>query len=133
MYIGHGIDLEVDPFEKQEECMMRTIRHLVLMGLCACICNVIVTHPCPGQHTHHVSELPVLVDGSKTPEKIPDELAYHHFLTALATPQEASPEEQKRQEAQLLPLGLTPERRSQMIRTLATFKSQFDDLERRIG
>jgi hypothetical protein len=54
-----------------------------------------------------VTQLVVIVDGSKNPEQIPDNLAYKHFLMAVATHEQPVPEEQKRQEAFLKDVGLS--------------------------
>ena len=51
-------------------------------------------------------QLVVVVDGSKNPEQIPDDLAYRHFLLAVATHEQPTADEQKRQQALLGPVGL---------------------------
>lgn len=84
-----------------------------------------------GQHTADLMQLPVLVDGSKTPEAIPDRLAYKHFLLAVAEPEHPSPDESARQAARLAPLALSPSDYSDFVHQLGVFKSQLDDIEAR--
>ena len=45
------------------------------------------------QGVAHVTSLVVLVDGSKHPEQIPDDLAYRHYFLAVATHEQPSAEE----------------------------------------
>lgn len=82
------------------------------------------------QHEHHSSQLPVLVDGARTPEAIPDGLAYTHFLAAIALEAGAPEEARKRQAAQLLPLGLEPEHQEALKRILAHLKAGLNETER---
>lgn len=52
--------------------------------------------------------LPVVVDGAKTPEQIPDSLAYHHFLIAISPASDTeSAEEAARRSAMLAEVGLS--------------------------
>src|SRR5215469_8377671 len=74
-------------------------------------------------------QLPVLVDGSKTPGQIPDSLAYKHYLRAISVHQNPSPPEQKRQDAQFHALGLSPKDKGALAAVLAQFRSQFDLIE----
>lgn len=82
------------------------------------------------QHEHHSSQLPVLVDGDRTPEAIPDDLAYTHFLSAIALEAGASEEARKRQDAQLRPLGLKPDHQEALKRILAALKAGLNETER---
>lgn len=82
------------------------------------------------QHEHHSSQLPVLVDGDRTPEAVPDDLAYAHFLAAIALEQDAPEDARKRQAAQLLPLGLEPEHQEALKRILAHLKAGLNETER---
>ena len=85
------------------------------------------------QHAQHQAgapiQLPVIVDGSITPDQIPDSLAYQHFLTAIAAHPFASAGEQARQAAQLSPLGLSPADRQTLIAGLASFRTQLDGIQ----
>ncbi len=52
------------------------------------------TSPAPSlDHSEHQATLPVAVDGSKNPDLIPDDLAYRHFIMAIAEHQKPSREE----------------------------------------
>jgi hypothetical protein len=53
------------------------------------------------------TELPLVVDGAKNPEKISDRLAYRHFFLALAIPANAPPEAVQRRGAVVGPIGLS--------------------------
>ncbi|HEX4133763.1 MAG TPA: hypothetical protein VHY84_04005 [Bryobacteraceae bacterium] len=72
--------------------------------------------------------LPVVVDGSKNPEKIPDTLAYQHFFAAFAAHPTPTAQEQGRQNAQLGPLQLAAADRATLVRTLAAFRVQLDQI-----
>ena len=47
------------------------------------------------------------MDGSKTPEKIPDQLAYRHFLVGVAEHAASRPVETDRQKVRLAPIGFS--------------------------
>ena len=87
------------------------------------------------QHTHGMSasgssnQLPVLVDGSKTPDQIPDNLAYHHFFSAVAAHTSPSAKEMARQNAQLLLLNLSAADRQGLVQALAVFRAALDPIE----
>lgn len=86
---------------------------------------------CLAQHAGHQTDLPVLVDGAKNPERIPDELALQHFLLALTVPANASHMELNRQEAQLGSLDLPSDERIVMKRELQLFRLGWEALERK--
>jgi hypothetical protein len=73
--------------------------------------------------------LPVLVDGAKTPTQIPDNVAYRHYLKAIAAHPVPTTYEQGRQAAQLLSLGLLPNDEKVLIATLAPLRTQLDLIE----
>jgi len=87
------------------------------------------------QHVHPMSSssaapgLPVLVDGSKNPEKIPDNLAYWHFFAAVAAHVTPTAKEQGRQNAQLLALNLSAVDRQNFVAALAGFRATLDGIE----
>jgi len=76
-----------------------------------------------------VTNLVVLVDGSKHPEQIPDDLAYRHYFLAVATHEQPSAEEQERQKAQLAPLGLSEPDRQQIVLQLGRMTTQLEAIE----
>lgn len=82
-----------------------------------------------GQHTHASGvpmQLPVLVDGSKTPAQIPDNLAYEHLLTAMSVPAVATDEGRNRQAAQLYGLGLAHADEQALVGILARYRTAQD-------
>ena len=81
------------------------------------------------QGVAHVTSLVVLVDGSKHPEQIPDDLAYRHYFLAVATHEQPSAEEQERQKAQLAPLGLSEPDRQQIVLQLGRMTTQLEAIE----
>ena len=68
--------------------------------------------------------LPVLVDGAKIPDQIPDSLAYEHYFTALAVPSTPSAQDKGRQDAQLNALQLTLADRQALISGIASFRAE---------
>ena len=82
------------------------------------------------QHAHHSAELPVLVDDARNPEAISDELAWAHFLAAVALEEGAPVDARRRQPAQLLPLGLEIEQQDVLKRILAGLKAGLNETER---
>jgi hypothetical protein len=88
------------------------------------------------QHVHPMSApgtgpgtLPVVVDGSKTPDQIPDNLAYHHFFASVSAHPSPSAQELARQNAQLLPLSLSPADQQNLVQALAVFRTALDPIE----
>ena len=73
--------------------------------------------------------LPVIVDGSKTPDQIPDELAYQHYLKAISAHPDPLPQERDRQAAQLNALNLSSSDRRALIAVLASLRTQLDLIE----
>jgi len=81
------------------------------------------------QHVHSAPDLPVLVDGAKTPDRIPDELAYAHFLTAVVVEENAPEEARNRQAALLLPLALEAGERELLGTMLGRLKLRLNETE----
>lgn len=92
---------------------------LCLIGFCL---------PSSAQNTPAL-QLPVLVDGSKTPEQIPDQLAYRHFLVAVAEHRSPTPVEADRQRARLRPIGLADADHAAFRDLLAGLREQLDAIE----
>jgi hypothetical protein len=63
--------------------------------------------------------LPIIVDGGTTPEAIPDELAYHHFIMAIAIPDNPSLVEVSRRNGLLDAVGLSKSDNASLIGALA--------------
>ncbi len=81
------------------------------------------------QGAGQITTLVVLVDGSKHPEQIPDDLAYRHYFLAVATHEQPSAGENARQRAQLAPLGLCEADRQQIVQQLGRMITQLDAIE----
>jgi hypothetical protein len=97
-------------------------------------CRVVCAqHIHPQSSSGATAQLPVLVDGSKTPDQIPDSLAYQHYFMAVAAHPSPSTDEQNRQAAQLLPLQLSPADQETLILRLASFRTQLDQLENNLA
>jgi hypothetical protein len=83
------------------------------------------------QHSSHeiqgsTLQLPVLVDGSKTPTQIPDTLAYRHFLTTVAEPQNPSLDAVRRRDARIAPIALSAEDQEAFVNALALVWEQLE-------
>lgn len=102
--------------------MIRGFSVLVYFGLCCLEGNA--------QHSGHTTDLPIVIDGSRTPDQIPDQLAYHHFFLAVAEHDRPSPEESARQNSRLVPLRLSDTDTASFVRELSRFREQLDDIER---
>ncbi len=74
------------------------------------------------------SNLPVLVDGSKNPEKISDAIAYQHFFSSIAAHASPTASEQGRQNAQLNLLQLAANDRVAFVTALAGYRGQLDQV-----
>jgi len=81
-------------------------------------------------HTAHDPTLPMAVDGAQTPDVIPDDLAYRHFIMAAAENQNASVEEISRRDALLSRVGLSKEDHDYFIIALTNLREQLDEIDR---
>jgi hypothetical protein len=110
--------------------MHRNPRAPVLAVATVLACRVLCAqHVHPQASPGSPGQLPILVDGSKTPDQIPDALAYQHYFTAIAAHPSPSAQEQARQAAQLLVLHLSPADQQVLIASLAPFRTQLDQIE----
>lgn len=110
----------------------RSLNAKILFSLAALLSSRTVC----AQHVHAMSasdgrsmSLPILVDGSKNPEKISDALAYRHFFAAFAAHPAPTLQEQNRQSAQLGPLQLAGADQQAIVRILGSFRVQLDQIE----
>lgn len=96
---------------------------------------ILASTPLLAQHVHSMSAsgtgsgLPVIADGSKNPQSIPDALAYEHFFSAFAAHPTPTAQEQSRQTVQLTPLQLTAADLNALTGILANFRVQLDQIE----
>jgi len=95
-----------------------------------------VAPPAVDPHLAHQasgSELPIVVDGSKTPERIPDWIAYRHFISKVSLPSDAPVDEQARRNIHLNEVGLSPRDRAALLREIRGTRQKLDDIaERRL-
>jgi hypothetical protein len=74
------------------------------------------------------STLPVTVDGGKTPELIPDWLAYHQFIRASAMPTTPSAKQSNRNEARFDAIGFSQIDRNGYVAALANVREELDQV-----
>jgi hypothetical protein len=74
-------------------------------------------------------QLVVQVDGSVNPERIPDDLAWRHFLCAVASHPSPTAFESKLQKAQLTPLGLAASDSQLLTIELGRMLTQIDPIQ----
>lgn len=74
-------------------------------------------------------ELSVVVDGSKTPDRIPDDLAYRHFILAIAEHQNPTQSELTRREMRLAPIDLSKNDHDVCISALTGLRERLDAIE----
>ena len=88
----------------------------------------VIIAPLLAQHTPASHTLVVSVDGSKHPEQIPDELAYQHFIRAVAENAETTSEEKSRQLSRLARIQLSDPDTANLISILSKIKEKLDAL-----
>ncbi len=91
---------------------------------------------CFAQSGHTMQATPVnstglvlLVDGSKTPASIPDQMAYRHFLIAVAEPASPTPLQADHQKVRLAPVGLSDADHAALTALLAQLRAQLDAIQ----
>jgi hypothetical protein len=82
-----------------------------------------------------ITPLPLVIDGDKTPDLIPDELAYRHFIAATAVAANATPNDLARREFMLTRAGLSKEERRVFVAAVTNVREDLDQLdqERRLN
>jgi hypothetical protein len=93
-------------------------------------CFTLLCTPVGAQTSGTVTNLVVIVDGSKNPEQIPDALAWRHFLVALATHEQPTAQEQLRQQAQFVPLALATADAQRIAGLLGKMTTQLEAIEK---
>jgi hypothetical protein len=107
--------------------MKRRWRLLLLTSLVTCTMGMAsAASQSHVEHAQHPVTLPVAVNGANAPEKIPDDLAYRHFLMALAIPDNATSYQLARRNAFLRPLRLSADDRAGLIGALRGVNEQLD-------
>lgn len=82
-----------------------------------------------GLAQENLIKMPILVDGSKTPEQIPDQIAYRHFIAAIAERRNASSAEQARRNSQIRLIGLSDDDKARLITELLFVREQLDKID----
>ena len=109
---------------------------------CVSLCSLFLAGAClaqGGQTAEKPTQRPITatilppgtIDGSKTPELIPDATAYRLFFAAISEPSIKTSREAERERVKLLPAELTPEDLQVVIAVLDSFFDQKRDLELR--
>ena len=83
----------------------------------------------PPPHQHNVPTN--LIDGSKTPDLIPDSTAFRHWLLITSVVPNASNADFVRQQAEVSKLGLTESEKLKLRLVLANFRRQYEALIQR--
>jgi hypothetical protein len=83
----------------------------------------------PPVDSSHVHQLAVLVDGSKTPELIPDDLAYNHFILGVAQHLKPTPDEVRLRESRLAPIDLSKQDLGSLVSALTGLREDLDSFE----
>lgn len=99
------------------------MRALLSFYLLAATLSVV---PASAQYT----ALVLVIDGSKNPEQISDDLALQHLLLATMVSAHATPTERGRQEAQFASIGFGPSDTSMFVNELVQMRQQLDTIER---
>jgi len=73
-----------------------------------------------------IEALPVAVDGAKNPERIPDAMAYRHFLRAIAIHVKPSQDELARQDMLIGRIGLSAGDRDALKSAMESVREQLD-------
>ena len=80
-------------------------------------------------HVHHpdaLGSLPLAIDGAKVPERIPDALAYAHFLSAVAEHERASADRLRRRSSMIARVGLSTSDATALVVALTSVREQLD-------
>jgi hypothetical protein len=74
------------------------------------------------------SSLPVVVDGSRDPELVPDAVAYRHLFSTTTVPSNASTEQVKRQLSRLAPVGFDDTDRDTYVQHMQSLRGTLDSI-----
>jgi len=84
-------------------------------------------------HANAIGSLPVAVDGAKEPEKIPMDLAYRHFISALAGPRSEEDESEDvidRRRTHSKRMGLSDEDQAALVAAVRGLGDELNGIER---
>lgn len=74
------------------------------------------------------ASLSITVNGEQNPERIPDSLAFRHFILATAKRVDASPEQVDRRESLIREIGFSKEDHDSFVKALAGVREQLDQI-----
>ncbi len=75
------------------------------------------------------NQLPLTVDGSQTPQLIPDDLAYRHFILSVAEHTSPTPDDVKRRASRLRLIGISQADQNALIAALSGVREQLDAID----
>jgi hypothetical protein len=81
-----------------------------------------------GQQAVAMNQLPVLVDGSKNPDGIPDETAYRHFIKSITISTKPAVADAARRDAFLAAVGLSAGDRAASMNAVASVRQELDEI-----
>jgi hypothetical protein len=76
-----------------------------------------------------IGGLPIAVDGSKNPESIPDDVAYRHFLLAIAIHENPSQDELLRRSTLVARVGLSKADHDAFVSALGSLREELDAVD----
>jgi len=90
----------------------------------------VVCTAAPAANSHdHVAQLPIVVDGRKTPELVPDDVAYGHLIISLAEHSNPTVEEIRGRESRILQIGLSAQDAQALVNALTGVREQLDGID----
>lgn len=81
------------------------------------------------EHSAHPQQMQIVVDGKTTPDLIPDDLAYHHFLITIAEHAQPSQEEVRRRRSRIVRIELPEQDADALVKATAGLREQMDEVE----
>ena len=110
-----------------------TLMFIATRRTCACISTIVASlllhAQQPATSSTPIHQLPVVVDGSKSPSSIPDDLAYKHLIITLGIHNNPTAIESYRRDVLLRPLGLSDSDSAALITALTGLRDQLDGIE----
>lgn len=113
-------------------CRTRSSGGRAFRRMTAWICFPVLLAPMArayGQPAHSEHRLSVVVDGSRTPDLIPDELAYRHFILSIAERRNPSREESRRRDIRLRDIRLSDPDQYLLIAAVQGLREELETIE----
>ncbi len=102
--------------------MTKSIFLVTAIGCCLAISGY-------GQQQRQLADIPGAIDGSKTPDSIPDEIARRLFFKAIAEPSSRTIDQERRQRTKLRSIQLTEDDLNVMASTMGEFHDHMEQCE----